>query len=30
VKRAAEPRSVKVVLTQHIRGGIVTEATAEL
>jgi 7-cyano-7-deazaguanine reductase len=30
VKRAAEPRSVKVVLTQHVRGGIVTEATAEL
>jgi 7-cyano-7-deazaguanine reductase len=30
VKRAAQPRSVKVVLTQHIRGGIVTEATAEL
>lgn len=30
VKRAAEPRSVRVVLTQHVRGGIVTEATAEL
>jgi 7-cyano-7-deazaguanine reductase len=30
VRRAAEPRSVKVVLTQHVRGGIVTEATAEL
>ncbi len=30
VHRAAEPRSVKVVLTQHVRGGIVTEATAEL
>jgi 7-cyano-7-deazaguanine reductase len=30
VQRAAEPRSVKVVLTQHVRGGIVTEATAEL
>jgi len=30
VKRAAEPRWVKVVLTQHARGGIVTEATAEL
>lgn len=30
VRRAAEPRSVKVVLTQNKRGGIVTEATAEL
>lgn len=30
VMRAAEARSVRVVLTQHIRGGIVTEATAEL
>jgi 7-cyano-7-deazaguanine reductase len=30
VQRAAEPRSVRVVLTQHVRGGIVTEATAEL
>jgi 7-cyano-7-deazaguanine reductase len=30
VQRAAEPRWVKVVLTQHVRGGIVTEATAEL
>lgn len=30
VRRAARPRRVKVVLTQHVRGGIVTEATAEL
>lgn len=30
VQRAAEPTSVKVVVTQHVRGGIVTEATAEL
>jgi len=30
VLRAAEPSSVKVVVTQHVRGGIVTEATAEL
>jgi 7-cyano-7-deazaguanine reductase len=30
VKRAVVPRSVKVVLTQHVRGGIVTEAMAEL
>jgi 7-cyano-7-deazaguanine reductase len=30
VKRAAEPRSVKVVLSQHARGGIVTEVTAEV
>ncbi len=30
VMRAASPRSVRVVLTQHVRGGIVTEATAEL
>jgi 7-cyano-7-deazaguanine reductase len=30
VKRTAQPRSVRVVLTQHVRGGIVTEATAEL
>jgi 7-cyano-7-deazaguanine reductase len=29
VRRAAEPRSVKVVLTQQARGGIVTEVTAE-
>lgn len=30
VQRAAEPRAVRVVVTQHVRGGIVTEATAEL
>lgn len=30
VQRAANPRYVKVVVTQHVRGGIVTEATAEL
>jgi 7-cyano-7-deazaguanine reductase len=30
VSRAAEPLSVKVVVRQHTRGGIVTEATAEL
>jgi len=30
VHRAATPRRVRVVVTQHIRGGIVTEATAEL
>jgi 7-cyano-7-deazaguanine reductase len=30
VQRAAEPKRVKVVVTQHVRGGIVTEATAEL
>lgn len=30
VQRAAAPRSVRVVVTQHVRGGIVTEATAEL
>ena len=30
VRRAAEPLHVKVVITQHVRGGIVTEATAEL
>jgi 7-cyano-7-deazaguanine reductase len=29
VERAAAPRRVKVVVTQHVRGGIVTEATAE-
>jgi 7-cyano-7-deazaguanine reductase len=29
VDRAAAPRRVKVVVTQHVRGGIVTEATAE-
>ena len=30
VQRAAAPNYVKVVVTQHVRGGIVTEATAEL
>ena len=30
VHRAAEPIRVKVTVTQHVRGGIVTEATAEL
>ena len=30
VRRAAAPKRVRVVLTQHARGGIVTEATAEL
>ena len=30
VHRAATPRRVRVVVTQHVRGGIVTEATAEL
>ncbi len=30
VMRAARPHSVRVVITQHVRGGIVTEATAEL
>jgi 7-cyano-7-deazaguanine reductase len=29
VDRAAAPRRVRVVVTQHVRGGIVTEATAE-
>jgi 7-cyano-7-deazaguanine reductase len=29
VRRAAEPHRVRVVVTQRIRGGIVTEATAE-
>lgn len=29
VMRAAEPHEVRVVLTQHARGGIVVEATAE-
>ncbi|WP_285773761.1 preQ(1) synthase [Microtetraspora sp. NBRC 13810] len=28
--RAASPRTVRVVVTQHARGGIVTEATADL
>jgi NADPH-dependent 7-cyano-7-deazaguanine reductase QueF len=27
--RAAAPHQVRVVVTQHARGGIVTEATAE-
>ena len=30
VQRAAEPVRVRVSITQHARGGIVTEATAEL
>ncbi len=30
VQRAAAPYHVTVVVTQHTRGGIVTEATAEL
>lgn len=30
VHEAASPRRVTVVVTQHVRGGIVTEATAEL
>ena len=30
VARSARPHSVRVVITQHARGGIVTEATAEL
>lgn len=30
VQRAAAPRRVEVVVTQHVRGGIVTEATATL
>jgi 7-cyano-7-deazaguanine reductase len=30
VHRAAEPIRVRVTVTQHVRGGIVTEATAEL
>jgi 7-cyano-7-deazaguanine reductase len=30
VQRAAEPIRVRVTITQHTRGGIVTEATAEL
>ena len=29
VMRAAEPAEVTVVVTQHVRGGIVTETTAE-
>lgn len=30
VQRAVEPTHVRVTITQHVRGGIVTEATAEL
>ncbi len=30
VRRAADPFRVRVTITQHTRGGIVTEATAEL
>lgn len=30
VQRAVEPLSVRVTVTQHTRGGIVTAATAEL
>ena len=30
VQSATRPHSVRVVVTQHARGGIVTEATAEL
>jgi 7-cyano-7-deazaguanine reductase len=30
VQRAADPAWVKVVVAQHVRGGITTEATAEL
>lgn len=30
VQRAAAPNRVRVVVTQHVRGGIVTEATSEL
>jgi 7-cyano-7-deazaguanine reductase len=30
VQSASRPHSVRVVVTQHARGGIVTEATAEL
>jgi 7-cyano-7-deazaguanine reductase len=30
VQRATQPHGVSVVVTQHARGGIVTEATAEL
>jgi 7-cyano-7-deazaguanine reductase len=30
VHKAAEPVRVRVTITQHTRGGIVTEATAEL
>lgn len=30
IHRAADPHRTTVVVTQHVRGGIVTEATAEL
>jgi 7-cyano-7-deazaguanine reductase len=30
IQRSARPHTVRVVVTQHARGGIVTEATAEL
>lgn len=30
VQRVAQPRQVRVTITQHARGGIVTEATAQL
>lgn len=30
VQRAAAPKTVRVTITQHTRGGIVTEAVAEL
>ena len=30
VHKAAEPHGVRVTITQHVRGGIVTEATAQL
>lgn len=30
VQHAIEPMFVRVTITQHVRGGIVTEATAEL
>jgi len=30
VQRATAPKSVRVTVTQHVRGGIVTEATSEL
>jgi 7-cyano-7-deazaguanine reductase len=30
VQRATRPHAVRVVITQHARGGIVTEATAQL
>jgi 7-cyano-7-deazaguanine reductase len=30
VHRVAQPRQVRVTITQHVRGGIVTEATAQV